>query len=319
MTEEKKVAESVNPVVLNNIVIGLDAVPTYNGLSSIDEFLAVIEETAVLANWTEIQKVAIARLKLREQAKQYIEAEETLKTTPCWNTLSRALRKQFKRPEINGESRRKYMDCKQRHGETCRQFLTRLKVLANKTISYTGTRVIDDVLKNRFEEELTTLFVMGLLMPLKAKILSKAPTTLNSALEIAEREEAIESIIRPSVSHRECRGLILNKSQEQTYNDFKKEIRCYNCQKQGHIAKDCRQTKSLEMRCYKCKKIGHFANVCRTIPERRSCFDCNKVGHLQRNCPNNQQRVPNNRNSLNANAATFRPRSQAAQQPGSRQ
>lgn len=318
----------MEPVVLNNIIIGLDAVPTYDGLSSVEEFLAVIEETALLANWTEVQKVAITKLKLKNQAKQFIDAEADLKIKPSWDALSKALKTQFIRPEINGEARRKYMECKQRNGETCRQFLTRLKVLANKTITYSGTAAVDDILKQRFEEELTTQFIMGFRMPMKARILSKAPTNLKAALEMAEREEAIDSIIRPSVSHTECRGLNLGTTSK-----------CYNCQKSGHIARDCRQQKPREVKCFKCNKEGHFANSCRTQEvetreyrqantrelkcfkcnqighyasscraqnsrELRTCYGCNKVGHLRHNCPDKPPRAMNYQGGLNANAAT---------------
>lgn len=318
MTEEKKIETLINPVVLNNVVIGLDSVPTYDGLSNVDEFIGIIEETATLANWTEAQKVAITRLKLREDAKQFVKSEEDLKTTPSWDALSRALKKQFQRTEINGESRRKFLECKQRTVETSRQFLTRLKSLGNHTMSYTGIKDVDAVLKHRFEEDLITQFMMGLLMPIKARILSKAPNTLNSALELAEREEAIESLIKPSTPHREyIRGMQSSEPERNKSNDV---IRCYKCQQAGHFARDCRDQKPREFKCFKCNKVGHFANDCRTTNARdlRTCYNCYKVGHLRRNCPTSQRTGTEGQRSLNSQAATFRPRSQAAQQTGNR-
>ena len=46
MTDQ--VAPTPVTVNSNNVIIGLDSIPTYDGLSSIEEFLAVIDETAVL-------------------------------------------------------------------------------------------------------------------------------------------------------------------------------------------------------------------------------------------------------------------------------
>ena len=312
VTEEVK---ANNPVVLNNVVIGLDAIPTYDGIGSIDEYLAIVEETSLLANWTELQKVAITRLKLRGQAKQFIVAETTLQTTPSWDALARALKKQFRRPEINGEARKQYMECKQRVGETCRQFLTRLKVHANKTFSLTGEKNIDQELQRRFEEDLTTQFIMGLQMPLKAKVLSKNPENLDAALVVAEREEAIESLIKPFGSHRECRGI----DRSRTNTEPSKRLKCYNCQGEGHFARECRQTKP-QFRCFKYNQAGHFANSCKMQAKRetRICYNCNTVGHLRINCPSRQTSRYEKRRHLNANAATFRPQGQAAEQQGTR-
>ena len=149
--------KALTPVVLNNVVTGIQAISTYNGEGSIIEYLAIVEEAALLANWTEVQKVAITRLKQRGQAKQFIESETALQTTPSWDALSRALKKPFQKPEINGEAKRRYMDCRQHVGETCRQFLTRLKVFGNRTITLTGEKAVDQVLQNRYEEEMITV------------------------------------------------------------------------------------------------------------------------------------------------------------------
>lgn len=41
-------------------------------------------------------------------------------------------------------------------------------------------------------------------------------------------------------------------------------LRCYNCQKPGHMAKDCRVPKKKETRkCYNCGLEGHLSKNCR--------------------------------------------------------
>ena len=54
-----------------HMMISVDSVPTYDGTSSIEEFLNIVEETGTLAEWTHKQLLAIVRLKLRFKAKQY--------------------------------------------------------------------------------------------------------------------------------------------------------------------------------------------------------------------------------------------------------
>ena len=50
---------------------------------------------------------------------------------------------------------------------------------------------------------------------------------------------------------------------------FNKERKCFNCEKMGHIAKECRfkkttpeQTKASQMKCFKCGEHGHIAKFC---------------------------------------------------------
>ena len=51
---------------------------------------------------------------------------------------------------------------------------------------------------------------------------------------------------------------------------FNEDRNCFNCQKMGHIAKECRlkktiheQTKASPMKCFKCGEHGHIAKLCR--------------------------------------------------------
>ena len=60
---------------------------------------------------------------------------------------------------------------------------------------------------------------------------------------------------------------------------FNKEWKCFNCQKMGHIAKECRfkktipeQTKASQMKCFKCGEHGHIAKFCRKQQKHEKKF-----------------------------------------------
>ena len=51
--------------------------------------------------------------------------------------------------------------------------------------------------------------------------------------------------------------------------------KCFNCQKIGHIAKDCKSEKA-PLRCYNCQTEGHYAKDCKNPTK---CSNCQKEGH----------------------------------------
>ena len=155
-------------------MIGLDSLPTYDGTTPIDEFLTVVEGTGALAKWKHGQLITIILLKLRNKAKQFIDSEPTLRSTTDWSVLKNSLRNQFKRLYVKGAAMRNFVEGRQRNNESCRQYLTRLKLLGNCTITFTGTEGHDDAVQQKLEEDVTTQFILGLLMPIRQRVLSGA-------------------------------------------------------------------------------------------------------------------------------------------------
>ena len=214
-----------------------------------------------------------------------------------------------------------FIECRQRTGETCRQYLTRLKLLANRTVTSTGTAASDTIINTKLEQDITTQFTLGLLMPIKQRVLSGNPKNLEEALIAAEREESIENLLHPSTS-RDCRAVTNNfekkgatyqpnRSNPRTRN-IQIPITCFRCKKEGHTANNC------TIVCYKCHKNGHYSNDCprkydrvpRQENQQRRCFKCQLLGHIAQFCPNAQARRPTNH--LNYNTAAQEPRRQAA-------
>lgn len=304
------------PASHGNIMIGLDSLPTYDGTTSVDDFLTIVEGTGTLANWTDTQLVAITFLKLRSKAKQFIDSEPKLRDTKSWVTLKEGLKDQFKRQYVKGAAMKNFIECRQRSGETCRQYLTRLKLLGNRTVTLTGDPVHDDPIINKLEEDITTQFTLGLMMPIKQRVLSGNPQSLDEALKIAEREESIENLIHP-FRGKECRLVTSTATTDsRNYNNMRNnQWKCTKCQRKGHTANYCWAKDSKNNSSRNCggqnSKEWQGNNVVKKGPDRR-CYNCKEIGHFARTCPRNRTNAVQKRPGLNGNAAEFQPLNSSA-------
>merc|ERR1719505_417795 len=62
--------------------------------------------------------------------------------------------------------------------------------------------------------------------------------------------------------------------------------RCYRCNEDGHLARDCETKEDIRIAtvtCYKCNEDGHYARDCSETEQL--CYGCKKPGHQKRDCP----------------------------------
>ena len=65
------------------------------------------------------------------------------------------------------------------------------------------------------------------------------------------------------------------RNQWQTKSEAKQRFICFNCQNEGHMAKDC----NMLIRCSNCKRNSHTWKKCPSI----KCAKCDEKGHVAEN------------------------------------
>ena len=83
----------------------------------------------------------------------------------------------------------------------------------------------------------------------------------------------------------------ISRDCRQPHGESRSNVKCFNCGKEGHISRDCRQPHGesrSNVKCFNCGKEGHISRDCRQPHgESRSnvkCFNCGKEGHFSRDC-----------------------------------
>ncbi len=66
------------------------------------------------------------------------------------------------------------------------------------------------------------------------------------------------------------------KQQWQSKSEVKQGFICFNCQNEGHMAKDC----NMLTKCSNCKRNGYTWKECPSI----KCAKCDEKGHVAENC-----------------------------------
>lgn len=296
--------------------LSLDHIPTYDGTSDATYFIERLEGAAKIAGWTEEHTITIAKFQLRGLAKQYVKSEATLSTTKNWGQFSSTLTEQFKRVH-KANYNQQFQNVHQGSNETVRAFHARVKIAAMKTV-----KLSEDAAKQAFQKEALEIkmmeqFLLHLRIPLRQRVLSKDPKNLKEALEMAEKEEEVEVLLKPTnqairqINPQEERKCYQCKEPGHIARYCKKKTKCFQCNQMGHFAADCQERK----KCFKCNRFGHASESCQ---EKPSCSYCKKPGHMVANCyqrQNHQKLGPvNQRNEhLNEMATPWEPRNDVAQ------
>jgi hypothetical protein len=87
--------------------------------------------------------------------------------------------------------------------------------------------------------------------------------TVNQKMEDLDLETITDALVQEENRRNESLNLQEDKEEQIFYNKEEK-LKCYSCNKMGHVAKNCRTNKNRDKKCTKCNKLGHIASDCRS-------------------------------------------------------
>lgn len=216
-------------------------------------------------------------VRLTGKARQAVK----FKTFNSWDELRDTLKSAL---EPQRTTTHLYLDLystKQKAGESIMSYSTRIEELQNIILEQeTSGKTVDvaKALEASLKAQSVQVFVEGLGV-LKDFIKARDPPTLEKAIQAAKEEERVRN---SSQQNRKLYG-----PPQKSNNSLTKVLTCFNCNKNGHMAKDCHvedkriqkpqintSVRSIQnLSCSYCKKPGHSINECRKrkyVNEKRS-------------------------------------------------
>ena len=174
----------------------IELVSLFDGITKVNDFIDNLESVAKLMNLNQPQCKALAILKLRGKAKEFLDTHLRIKTEGTWDDLKTGLKKRFEKQKLPGQVEHEFQNCKQRVGESIRDFSERVRKLGLLTVTYTDDPQHNIFTTNALTRDFLRIFKTGLLGVVRQRVMSKNPKEFEEAIEIAEQEEIIETFTK---------------------------------------------------------------------------------------------------------------------------
>jgi hypothetical protein len=177
--------------------------------------------------------------------------------------------------------------------------------------------LVDNVLRHKFEKtELMQYFLVHCLndketakeIKLRDAVKEDTIKEVIKKMDSIKEDNNVAAVQRETFANKVKKNLEVPYQRQDNRRDFKTQgsprnridylndnRKCYNCNKEGHISRDCRLRKVPT--CFGCGKVGHIKMMC---PEKRDdrrqvnngenrnlrCYGCQQFGHKRNECPN---------------------------------
>jgi hypothetical protein len=160
---------------------------------NIKNFLESIDTIGTLGNWTENNKITVAKLRLKDQALLFKDTHATLKECADWREFQNILIDRFDTKEPAVYRLQKFIQARQAPTEKVQQFATRIRCLGLKTIDEEQLNALPveekTVRLQVLEENVLNYFLLGLHEDIRRLTMSHSPHTFQDAVKVAQQEE----------------------------------------------------------------------------------------------------------------------------------
>lgn len=230
-----------------------EGIEEYNGTASVNAWLSDFEATAIMARWTDRQKLIMCRKKMTGAAKAFLW---TLRVGISYQQLKEELTKEF------GEI--------VRASDIHRQLTTRRRKIEESALDYVYAmqRIAQPLQLD--EQSFCEYVADGYTCDEKLRVI------LYEAQTIASLKEKLVCIERAHNKRSVIRGA-----------EGGKRKNCFNCGSGEHQLAHC-PIKNSGPKCFQCNAYGHRAKQCtkQTPGKDTKCFKCGEIGHISRHCTN---------------------------------
>lgn len=193
----------------------------------VGEFLSTFRDFAEAGSWSEDDKKRILRVKLEGSAKRFLNSRADLKfPETSFEEIANAIEDRFKNKQPDQYHYSMFQTAVQHKGEDPNDFLDRLRVLGEMTETKTDDPAKQEIIRSELQKRLLAVFTNGLLGIVGEQVRFRLPKTIDEALQIAVTVHTEEK--KKYASSHEKRSVFATSSV------------CFNCNKPGHRAKECR-------------------------------------------------------------------------------
>ena len=185
-----------------------------------------------------------------------------------WDSLSRKYRDKDYQSVIF--IRQKLFNSRQKPGEKLDDFVERIRCIINELFA-ANHNITDD--------ELVLTIVQGVLPKyehfVQSLMINKVVTHFvaeDFIKLLKQEEERRNEKVNGEEQTIENEKVFYTKSKS-GYKDSARGIKCFNCGKNGHYAKECKIPKLEGIKCFNCNKYGHYASDCKEPQKRKKDDD----------------------------------------------
>lgn len=128
--ESKPETQLLLPFRVNSLVEFLPLIPFYDGSSSFEKFLSDLDEIATHGQWDEKSKILTLKLKLRGEAREFLDSQQELRSSGSYEEIVQGLRERFQKNKSIAASISRLTSAYQLPTEDVRGFFSRIEGLS---------------------------------------------------------------------------------------------------------------------------------------------------------------------------------------------